>query len=200
MNATEKHPTSYDPVIQTVHWLTLCLIAAIYTAAWVAHSGLAGEAYLPVMQLHRSFGVSVFALTIFRLAWRRRAQIPALPEDLAPIQKLAARVNEALLYLLLLAQPVLGVLQTNARGQRVDLFFLGELPAVIGADRPFARQLHDLHALVANVLLALIGLHAGAALFHHLIRRDGVLDAMLPRRLRGFGRRAFALILPREQS
>jgi cytochrome b561 len=43
-------------------------------------------------------------------------------------------------------------------------------------------------------------MHAAAALFHHFIRRDGVLDAMLPPRLRGFGSSAFALILRRGQS
>jgi cytochrome b561 len=191
---------NFDRVIQTCHWLTLLLIAAIYSAAWTAHSGLAGEWYQPVMQLHRSLGLTVFAVTIFRLAWRRRVRIPALPADLHPLQKLAARGTEALLYLLLLLQPVLGLLQTGARGQAVDFYFLVRVPPVIGMDRPLARELHDLHALTANALLLLIGLHAAAALFHHFIRQDDVLDAMLPRRLRGVGRSAFALRRPRRQS
>jgi cytochrome b561 len=200
MNATERHPTEYDRVIRGIHWLTLLLFIAVYAAAWIAHSGLAGEWFQPVMTLHRSLGLSVFCLTIFRLGWRCRAHTPKLPADLHPLQKLAARANEAMLYLLLMAQPLLGLLQTNARGQQVDLFFLGLLPAVTGANRPLARQLHDLHALTANALLILIAMHAAAALFHHFIRRDAVLDAMLPPRLRGFGRSAFALILRREQS
>jgi cytochrome b561 len=54
---------------------------------------------------------------------------------------------------------------------------------VIGIDRPFAHQLHDLHALCANALLILIGMHSAAALFHHFIRRDDVLRTMLPTRL-----------------
>jgi cytochrome b561 len=185
MNPTPRHPTNYDPLILSIHWLTLGLIAAIYGAAWTAHSGLAGEWYDPVMQLHRSLGLSVLALTIVRLAWWAWARIPKLPDDLQPIQKLAARATEAVLYGLLLAQPLLGLLQTNARGQQVDFFFLGKLPKVIGSDRHLARQLHDLHALIANALLIAIGLHAAAALHHHFIRRDGVLDAMLPRALRG---------------
>jgi len=72
------------------------------------------------------------------------------------------------LYLLLLTQPLLGLLQTGARGQPVDFYFLIRLPNVIGIDRPLARQLHDLHALTANALLILIGLHAAAALFSPL--------------------------------
>jgi superoxide oxidase len=183
MDARAEAQAVFDPVIRACHWLTLLLIAAVFSAAWLAHSGLAGEWYQPVMQLHRSLGLSVMALTIFRLAWRRRARIPKLPDDLHPLQKVAARVTEALLYLLLLAQPLVGFLQTSARGQQVDFYFLFHLPNVTGIDRLLARQLHDLHALTANVLLILIGLHAAAALYHHFIRRDAVLAAMLPERL-----------------
>ena len=170
-----------------------------YGAAWAAHSGLAGEWFQPVMQLHRSLGLTVLTLTIFRLAWRTRAPIPRLPADLHPLQKLAARTTEALLYVLLMTQPLLGLLQTAARGQTVDLYFLIRLPTVIGADRPLARRLHDLHALTASALLIVIALHSVAALFHHFIRRDDVLDAMLVR-WRGVGRAAFALGRPRRQT
>ncbi|HZK88798.1 MAG TPA: cytochrome b [Stellaceae bacterium] len=196
----KEHPASYDGFLRALHWLTLALIAGVYAAAWSAHSGLAGDWYRPVMQLHRSLGLSVQVLTVARLAWRACVQIPALPDDLPILQKVAARANEALLYLLLLAQPLLGLLQTNARGQQVEFFFLFKIPPVIGADRPLARQLHDLHALTANVLLIVIGMHAAAALYHHFIRRDDVLNAMLPTRLRGFGRAAFALMRQTRQS
>jgi cytochrome b561 len=180
MTAIPDRPASYDRVIRTIHWLTLALIAGIFAAAWAAHSGLAGEWYRPVMQLHRSLGLTVAVLTVFRLAWRGFARIPALPADLHPLQKLAARGMEAAIYLLLVVQPALGLLHTNARNQRVDLFFLGELPAVIAPDKALGRLTHDLHGLVADALLAAIGLHAAAALYHHFIRRDAVLAAMLP--------------------
>jgi len=187
MNAIANSPKNYDRVLRAVHWSTLGLITAVFAIAWIAHSGLVGEYYQPAMQLHRSLGLTVLGLTIFRVAWRSRADIPRLPADLPVIQKLAARATEAMLYLLLIAQPLLGLLHTNARGQRVDFFFLGAVQPVIGPDRALARQLHDLHALVAIVLLVLIGLHAAAALFHHFVRRDHVLNAMLPERLRRSG-------------
>ena len=93
---------------------------------------------------------------------------------------LAAKGSEYALYALLLAQPVLGLLQTNARGDRVDLFFLGQLPALIGQDRPLAWQLLAVHETVGFLLLGLIALHISAALFHHFWRRDDTLAAMLP--------------------
>jgi cytochrome b561 len=180
MGTTVAERAKFDPIIRACHWVTFLLVGAIYSVAWIAHSGLAGEWYQPVMQLHRSLGLTVFALTIFRLAWRQRTRVPELPHDLHPLQKLGAKGAEAMLYLLLLAQPVLGLLQTNARGQAVDFYFLIHLPPILAVDRPLAKLLHDLHALTADALLILIGLHSAAALFHHFIRRDGVLEAMLP--------------------
>src|SRR5262252_3331654 len=129
MSAEPVAPARYDPLLQAAHWATLVLIAGLYTLAWVAP--LVGEYNQPVMQLHRSLGVTVAALTLVRLAWRSRARIPRLPADLPAVQKLAARATEALLYVLLLLQPLLGLIRTNARGQRVDLYFLGELPAIV---------------------------------------------------------------------
>jgi cytochrome b561 len=121
-------------------------------------------------------------LTLLRLAWRWRAPIPELPADLPAAQKVAARVTEWYLYLLLLAQPILGILHANGRGSRVGFYFLGQLPPIIGADKALAKQAMTAHEFIGYLLLALIGLHAAAALFHHFIRRDGVLETMLPRR------------------
>jgi superoxide oxidase len=175
---------TYDPLMQTIHWLTLVLVSSVFAAIWIAHSGLGGDNFRAIVQLHRSLGMTLLALTIFRLGWRARAKIPALPEELPAIQKLVARATEGLLYTLLIVQPVLGLIHTNARGQRIDFFFLGELPAIVGPDKTLARLTFAAHEYVATALLAVIGLHAAAALFHHFIRRDDVLNAMLPARLR----------------
>jgi cytochrome b561 len=98
--------------------------------------------------------------------------------------RFAAQWSEYALYALLLIQPILGLLQTNSRGDRVDLFFLGQLPALIGTDRPLAKQLLEVHVTVGLLLLGLIALHAGAALYHHFWRRDDTLEAMLPQGMR----------------
>ena len=81
---------------------------------------------------------------------------------------------------LMLAQPILGLLQTSAHGDHVNLFFLGQLPALIENNRPLARLLLTAHKSVGFLLLGLVTLHVSAALFHHLWRRDDTLTAMLP--------------------
>jgi cytochrome b561 len=175
---------SYDRVIKAIHWSTLLLVAAAYLAMWSSDIVAAKQVRSLLWQLHYSSGVTVLALTLFRLGWRWHARIPNLPADLPTIQKVAARTTEYFLYVLLLAQPMLGVLNINARGRRIDFYLLGELPPIIGPNKILAEQVIAVHDVVAYVLLSIIGLHAAAALFHHFIRRDNVLSAMLPGRLR----------------
>jgi cytochrome b561 len=200
MDTQVDSSTSYDGVMRAIHWTTLALVAGAFAAVWIADPALVGPYVRPVIQVHRSLGLTVAALTIFRLAWRWRARIPPLPADLPMVQKIAARAAEGVLYVLLVAQPVIGLLYTNAYGLRVNLYFLGELPALIGRDRPLAAQLGNVHFFLGYSLLVLIGLHSAAALFHHFIRRDDVLNAMLPTRLRGIGRSIFALRRSRRQT
>ena len=71
-----------------------------------------------------------------------------------------------------------------AHGDRVDLFLLGQLPALIGRDRPLGKQLLEVHETVGLLLLGLIALHASFALYHHFWGRDGTLEAMLPQGIR----------------
>jgi cytochrome b561 len=198
----EREPASgYDGVMRAIHWATLLLVAAAFAAVWIADPQLVGRAYAGmIVQVHRSLGLTVGALTIFRLVWRWRAHIPALPADLPAVQKWAARATEGMIYCLLVAQPVVGLLYSNAYGARVNLFFLAQLPPVIGADVTFGKTLGAVHNFLGYSLLALIGLHAAAALFHHFIRRDDVLNAMLPSRLRDVGRSSFALERPKRQT
>ncbi len=179
-----RRDESWDPVVKWVHWSSLLLIGTAYLAVWASKAVPSREQHAMLVQLHRSLGITIFALTLFRLGWRWRTRAPSLPAGLPAIQKAAARATEYLLYLLLLAQPVLGILHTNARGDRVDLYFVVELPAIIGRNRLLAREAVAAHGLVAELLLAVIAMHAGAALYHHYVRRDGVLRTMLPRRRR----------------
>src|SRR5689334_6476604 len=107
--ATAGAVRTYDGVLKAVHWATLLLIIGAYAAVWVSHAAASREQSTLLLQLHRSIGVTVFGLTLFRVAWRWNARIPPLPAELPLLQKLAARATECVLYLLLLLQPILGL-------------------------------------------------------------------------------------------
>jgi len=175
----------FDPVIRFVHWLTLFLVAAIFVLAFsIIYFASSREEAVALIQLHRSFGVTVWVVTLGRLVWRQFSRFPNWPADMPQTMRLAAQWSEHALYALLLTQPILGLLQTNAYGDRVNLLFLGQLPALIGQDRRLAKQLLAVHVTVGLLLLGLIALHASAALYHHFWRRDDTLDAMLPQGMR----------------
>jgi uncharacterized membrane protein len=107
--------------------------------------------------------------------------------------RFAAQWSEYALYALLLTQPILGLLYTNAHGDLVNLFFINQLPALIGQDRPLAKHLLAAHGTVGVLFLSLIALHASAALYHHFWRRDNTLRAMLPQAMRRRPRRVARL-------
>jgi cytochrome b561 len=174
----------FDPVVRFLHWLTLFLIAAIFVLAFSIHFARSREEAVIVTQLHRSFGLTVWIVTLGRFAWRQFARFPNWPVDMPRAMRLVAHASELALYALLITQPILGLLETNAHGDLVNLFLLGQLPALIGKHRELARQLLAVHRAVGFLLLGLIALHASAALFHHFWRRDDTLEAMLPQGLR----------------
>jgi cytochrome b561 len=183
-NDADSQLRVFDRTIRFLHWLTLALIIAIFVLAFSIDLASSREQAVALTQLHRSFGVTVWVVMLGRLVWRQFSRFPNWPPDMPQAMRFAAQWSEYALYAFLLVQPILGLLHTNARGDRVDLFFLGQLPALIDTDRPLAKQLLDVHETVGFLLLGLIALHAAAALYHHFWRRDDTLEAMLPQRMR----------------
>lgn len=178
--ASAAPPRVYGTVMRSIHWITLSLVVSVYTLAWSVDGTASRDEAAWLVMMHRSLGLSVLLLTLFRLYWRRTTRVPALPDDVPPLQRLAAQTVTAALYLLLLLQPLLGLIASQAHGDRISAFGLFVLPSVIATNRALSHQAFALHGTVAIVLLMLIGMHACAALYHHVIRRDQVLAGMLP--------------------
>jgi cytochrome b561 len=95
-------------------------------------------------------------------------------------QQIIAKANEYGLYTLLLAMPITGLFRVLLRGQPFELFFW-QVPALLEPNPDLRSIFIEAHDVGAKAMVLLIGLHAGAALFHRLVLRDGVLQRMLPR-------------------
>jgi cytochrome b561 len=170
----------YDRATRLMHWLTAGLMQIVFILAVSIDLATSHASHTAFLQLHRSVGLTIWVVTLVRLVWRQFAKYPDWPSDMSQTMRVAAMASEYALYALLLAQPILGLLQTNAHGDHVNLFFIGQLPALIEKNRTLAQQLLTVHKIVGFSLLGVIALHVAAALFHHFWRRDDTLTAMLP--------------------
>ncbi|TSD85480.1 cytochrome b [Mycobacterium sp. KBS0706] len=178
MLKTKHDRLAYDLVAQMLHWLTLLLLGLQFGLAWSAPERLASPDAL--ISLHLSFGVVVLIVALVRLAWRVIRPAPALPADLPDWQRLGSHALQVLLYVLLIALPILGWLWAGERGWPVSLFGFAALPDLASRGSSFGRLAGDLHGLLSNVLLVLVGVHVLGALYHAVVRRDGVMQRMLP--------------------
>ena len=133
-----------------------------------------------VLATHRSIGVFVWFVALARLAWRHSfAYLPPFPTTMPKAQQTVAKATEYGLYALLLLQPVTCLARALLRGQPFELF-LWQVPALFEENPALRGMFADIHEFGAKALVVLIGLHAGAAIFHRLVLRDGVLQRMLP--------------------
>ena len=168
----------FDQTSIALHWLTLVLVVTQFTTAWILDAP--GVNHTALLTAHRSTGLLTWVVVVARLLWRRWfAHLPPFPASMPRFQQRMAKLNEYLLYGLLLLQPLTGLGDTLFRGRPFGLFGL-HLPALLPANKPVHLMLHSAHEIGANALLLLIAVHAGAALMHALILRDGIAQRMSP--------------------
>lgn len=166
------------------HWVTAGLVTASFAIAWIRKpiEELAFRVFW--LDVHRTIGLIILTLTSVRLIMRLAAGPVSRRAELPTSFWLASRLTHSLIYLLLIAMPLLGWAQSSARVRHLNLFGV-PLPPLIRHDRDFAEVLGWWHEQLGWVLFGLILLHSLAALYHHYVRRDDVLRQMVlksPRR------------------
>lgn len=163
-----------------IHWLTLLMILGLATAGFLMQELANSPAKVQVYSLHKSMGLTVLALTVLRLLWRRYAGVPQ-PEPGTPAwQALMAKLAHGALYLILLAMPISGWLYNSASGFPLKWFGLIALPKLSGYDPELKQAALAAHETLFLALAAIVTVHALAALKHHYLNRDNTLRRMLP--------------------
>jgi cytochrome b561 len=174
--------TGYAGTAKALHWTIVALLIVQFIAAWTMPDIKRDTKPDTLINLHISVGVLILFVAVLRLTWRAGHPEPPPEDGLPPRQVQSARAVHWLLYALLFVLPVLGWLNASWRGFPVIMFGL-ELPKLLATRAPGGGWTGDVHALLATYgLLTLVGLHVAAALYHYFIRRDGVLQRMLPGR------------------
>src|SRR5258705_7677227 len=172
----------FDGVTICLHWATVLLVLALFASAWLhALAEVRQSDFTPVLlQIHRSFGVTIWVVTALRLAWRlTKASLPPFPTQMTRLHRATVKLSEYGLYVLLLGQPVTGLL-TTLFGGRPFALFLWQFSPVMPRDEMLRAAFHFSHELGAWALAILTVGHAAAALVHHFVLRDDVLECMAP--------------------
>ena len=169
---------SYGAVARSFHWLLFLMLSFSIVAGNFLASMPKGTEKLQAAGMHKSFGLVILALVLMRLGWRLINVSPKDPEGTPAMQSLMAHAMHWVLYALMLAQPLAGILMSQAAGFPISFFGLFNLPVLLDKDPSMAEFFRGAHGTVWILLvLAIIG-HVGAALYHHVIEKDDVLKRM----------------------
>ncbi|MBN8713518.1 MAG: cytochrome b [Xanthomonadales bacterium] len=174
-------PARYTRTAIVLHWLIFLLLIVQFIVGWsMPHIGR-NTPVTTLISVHFSLGVLILALIVVRLAWRLTHAAPPQDASVPRWQANLAQVVQWLLYLLLLVVPLLGWLNASYRGMPITFFEMFPVPPLLATHAAGWSWTGDIHIAVAEYgILVLAGLHIAAALYHHFIRHDRVLQRMLP--------------------
>lgn len=170
----------YDGVAKAFHWLVVAMLVVQYSVALLLGWILPKSAEDSLIAWHFSMGSSIFVVMLARLAWRLTHTPPPPPKDLSPGLRRISRATHWLFYAVLIVLPVLGWAAASGLGARVAVAGIIPLPLLVPKDDPFGKAMATVHPAIAISLLAVIALHVAGALYHALVKHDGVIQRMLP--------------------
>lgn len=163
------------------HWLNaLLIISVIALGMYMVDLPREPETF-KLYNIHKSLGVLLLALIIWRLIWLKVSPNPALLPS-KPWEHTLAHGVRGLLYLALIIAPVSGWMMSNAAGHGVNFFHLFTLPYIVPESETLSAIVKPIHVITGKIILpALILLHIAGALKHHFVYKDATLKRMLGR-------------------
>jgi cytochrome b561 len=172
-------PTSgYTPVARALHWTTAALVIFMILAGFYIANVEDGPFGDEIYDLHKSVGILILPLILVRLLYRLTHKPPPLPADMPFIEQLAAHANHWGLYVMLIAQPIVGWIATSAYRAPIPFFWLFNIPPIWREDRAFSDRPYVVHGWIGIAITVFVLGHIAAALFHHFIRKDDILVRM----------------------
>jgi cytochrome b561 len=159
------------------HWAIFLLVALAYLAIEI-RGPRGSDSRTFWTGIHFWAGTLVLGLSVLRLVWRLWA---GAPEELTGNRLLAfiARAAHLALYVFIFVQPLLGMLMVNAGGRPVNLAWVNVSFTLIGTDSIARPWLKDAHEWLGNLFYWVIGLHALAAIAHHVVFKDRTLRRII---------------------
>ena len=176
-------PRRFNLLQRLLHWLmAACIIAMLFIGVGMVST--ITPKYLPLILAHKTLGATLLVLVLIRLALRLYYGAPPLPPDLPETMKFGAKLSHYALYALMIVMPLLGLGMLWAAAYPVVLYGGIHIPPLLPQSDVLHTLLWDAHFYLGFTFFALVLLHIAAALFHALIRRDGVFETITPLPLR----------------
>jgi len=173
MAGTELH---YNRVARVLHWTVGGLII-VNLILGILHDPL-GPVF-PAMPIHKSIGLLVLALSLFRLFWRVSHPAPPLPDHMSKIEAIAAHGLHWIFYALMIILPMTGWIFSSAGKYPLTFFGLFDVPKFdVAKGSALAEGAHNAHVVLGYIWVALLVGHVGAALRHQFVLKDGIMGRM----------------------
>jgi cytochrome b561 len=180
----------YGTVAVTLHWLiAVAIIFMLCFGLYISQLPDSDPSLFPLVQLHKSIGLTILVLSALRVIWRLINPVPPLPDTLSPLLKVVARATHIFLYFLIIAIPLSGWAMVSSSRLGLPTMYFGlfewpHIPFLASLPLPEKKQMSHLfggmHLWLAIGAALLLVLHVGAALMHHFVYKDDTLKRMLP--------------------
>jgi cytochrome b561 len=169
----------FTPLQRALHWImAVCILTMLFVGVHMVAT--VSPKYLPLIAIHKTLGIVILVLALIRLVVRLRSGAPPLPDDLPEPIKLGAHLSHYALYALMIGLPLIGWAMLSTAGYPIALWGGLWLPPIAPQSDSLHTILWHAHVNLALLFYAVILMHVAAALFHALVRRDGVFWAMAP--------------------
>jgi cytochrome b561 len=187
---------TYTPAARALHWLIALLIVIQFPLGfYMTYRGYEmpavndkGEAVKGIFDAltgylyssNKTIGLTILFLVLARLLYRLTRGAPrpdpSVPKPLTGISHLV----HWSLYALLIAVPILGYTAISY-GRYLDVFGIS-LPSITEKNEDLSKKVFEWHETLAILLLIFVTLHLAAAIYHRFVRKDRVVERMLPKR------------------
>ena len=177
----EKPANSFNKTAILLHWVVAFLLMAQFLIGLdMVDIPKGPDSARPFwFNTHKSIGIVLGCLILFRLYWRFRSGVPANPAGSPSWERIAANLSHMLLYFCMILMPISGLL--GSLFSKYDLLFLGfKIPKFFEHDEIIKELMTNIHQWTAYIFLVIICIHVLAAVKHLVIDCDGVFERMMP--------------------
>jgi len=175
----------YSRTAKVFHWTVALLVLGTVPVGILMGRIPESPTQDSLYTLHKSVGALILMLMTLRVINRFSHGAPAPEPTLKPWERLASGTVHWALYALLLVTPIIGLLANSAYGAATPFFGLFQISPLIDKNGPLSDSLFYIHGWLGWTVGVLFCIHITAALRHHFIKQDNVLQRMLPRSLGG---------------